>query len=229
MKRFLTFSDGSSISYDYTAKNIKNIYIRISKSGDISVTAPNRTPISRVEDFIISKQGFICKSLIKATPKTELTNLDKIKIFDTTYPVVLQKSSKNNAAIINNTLTVCYKEDADIKQLLDRFLLSVSKDVFYNTLVDCYNNFNVCKIPFPELKIRLLKSRWGTCHVTKKIITLNANLVKYPISVLRYVIYHELSHLVVPNHSNRFYSVLKTVCPDYKMQNNILKNYNTSY
>lgn len=54
-------------------------------------------------------------------------------------------------------------------------------------------------------------SNWGSCSV-KKNINLNINLVNLPEHLMRYVILHELCHLVYMNHSSEFHTLLNSVC-----------------
>ena len=60
------------------------------------------------------------------------------------------------------------------------------------------------------------KSRWGACHCTRKDIDISTKLLLAPIQVLEYVIVHELAHLIEPNHSPRFWNIVKSVDPHYK-------------
>lgn len=54
-------------------------------------------------------------------------------------------------------------------------------------------------------------SNWGSCSI-KRNINLNVNLVNLPEHLIRYVILHELCHLVYMNHGTRFHALLDSVC-----------------
>lgn len=54
-------------------------------------------------------------------------------------------------------------------------------------------------------------SNWGSCSAQRNI-NLNVNLVNLPEHLIRYVILHELCHLVYMNHGSRFHSLLDSVC-----------------
>ena len=76
----------------------------------------------------------------------------------------------------------------------------MAEEVFLRQLNYCYSRFTE-KIPYPQLKIRSMKSKWGVCNITKKKVTIKLELIKYDLKYLNYVIIHELAHLVYPNHS----------------------------
>ena len=88
-------------------------------------------------------------------------------------------------------------------------------ELFQNRLEFNYQRFEE-KIPFPDLKIRNMKTRWGVCNKKTKTITLNSNLMKYDITKLDYVIVHELSHFIYFDHSSNFWNIVSKYCKDYK-------------
>lgn len=51
-------------------------------------------------------------------------------------------------------------------------------------------------------------SRWGSCSPDGGTVRLSLQLARYPDWVLDYVIVHELAHLVVPTHDQRFWSLV---------------------
>lgn len=95
-------------------------------------------------------------------------------------------------------------------------------DKFFSILSENFPLFAAYKIPFPTLKVRKMNSRWGSCNVVKKIITLNSRLYFKEDYLIKYVVLHELSHLVYADHSKNFYAVLKSVMPDYKQAEKLL-------
>lgn len=65
------------------------------------------------------------------------------------------------------------------------------------------------------VKVREQRSRWGSCSA-KGTLTFNWRLVFAPLSVFDYLIAHEVAHLAEMNHSDRFWQVTASLCPDYK-------------
>lgn len=76
-----------------------------------------------------------------------------------------------------------------------------------------------------ELKIRKMKTRWGSCNTKAKRIWINEALICLAPELLEYVMIHELAHLIEPGHNARFYGVMDTYLPDWKTRKNILKTF----
>ncbi|HXV97711.1 MAG TPA: M48 family metallopeptidase, partial [Anaerolineae bacterium] len=70
-------------------------------------------------------------------------------------------------------------------------------------------------LPFKRAAIRGQKSRWGSCSSTGTI-SLNYKLLFLPVSLVRYVLIHELCHTRYLNHSKKFWSLVKQKEPAYK-------------
>lgn len=88
-------------------------------------------------------------------------------------------------------------------------------DYINSEFIRVYDLFQKYKINKPSLKLRKMKSRWGSCNYVKGIITLNTNLIYCTKEQISYVIVHEFSHLLVHNHSKDFYKVVEIYVPDY--------------
>lgn len=63
-----------------------------------------------------------------------------------------------------------------------------------------------------RVSVRNQSTRWGSCSV-RGVVSLNWRLLQIPPSVRDYVILHELAHLVHLNHSARFWTLVKQMCP----------------
>lgn len=87
-----------------------------------------------------------------------------------------------------------------------------------------YPYYEKMGIQMPLIKFRKMVSRWGSCNKQKGIITFSTNLRFTPPDCVRYVIWHEFTHLIVPNHSKSFYKELEAVCPDWKRCRHIMKS-----
>ncbi len=63
-------------------------------------------------------------------------------------------------------------------------------------------------VEFAEAKIVDNRYRWGSCTINSNL-TFNWRLIKAPMTVIDYVVVHELAHLIEPNHTPRFWNIVK--------------------
>ena len=97
----------------------------------------------------------------------------------------------------------------------DKWYKNECERVFSERIEYCLQSFN--DIPRFSLRIRKMTSRWGVNNVTKKIITLNSELLKRDVTLIDYVIVHELCHFYEANHSSRFWAQVEKRYPYYKL------------
>lgn len=88
-----------------------------------------------------------------------------------------------------------------------------------STFEEVYELFKREKIKKPVLRLKNVKSRWGSCNSEKGIIMLSTNLIYCTKEQIYYVIVHEFSHLLIQNHSADFYKTVEKYCADYKRIN----------
>ena len=67
-------------------------------------------------------------------------------------------------------------------------------------------------VSFGQARIVDSRYRWGSCTVRDNV-NLNWRLIKAPVFVIDYVIAHELAHLLEPNHTPRFWNIVRTQVP----------------
>lgn len=141
-----------------------------------------------------------------------------------------KKEAKN---LLGKKLNVIYKDvkrpiyDSGVITVKDDTMLNnwykqKAKDVFKKYLDEAYYVFDE-KIPYPIIKVRSMKTRWGVCNRRDNSVTLNLELIKKDPEYLNYVIVHELSHFIHFDHSRAFWRVVEKYCPDYKTVRKKLK------
>ena len=102
-----------------------------------------------------------------------------------------------------------------VKALLDEWYRGHARQVFVERLAACYPRVERLGIAFPQLAVRVMRSRWGSCSPSGRI-TLNVKLIQMPTAHIDYVIYHELCHLAEPSHNARYYDLLGRALPDWR-------------
>ena len=68
-----------------------------------------------------------------------------------------------------------------------------------------------------EIRIKRMRTRWGSCNPEARRVWLNLELVKKPVSCLEYVLVHEMVHLVERDHSDRFRELMDGLLPTWRI------------
>lgn len=73
----------------------------------------------------------------------------------------------------------------------------------------------LAQLSYTRLSIRDQRTRWGSCS-RSGAISFNWRLLLAPEAVLDYVVWHEVCHLSVMDHSPRFWALVARHCPDHR-------------
>lgn len=195
-------------------KNNKNTYLRIKEDLNLYITTNLYISDKEIEKMIIDNQKSIENMLLKQINKNTFNN--KFMYLGKNYDVV----NINDDRIILGDNKIFVGKNIDVNV----FLKNQANSLFLKRLNYWYDKFDR-SIPYPKLKIRKMKSRWGVCNFKDNIVTLNLELIKRELECLDYVIVHELSHFIEPNHSRSFWMVVEANYPSYKEIRRKLKNY----
>lgn len=76
---------------------------------------------------------------------------------------------------------------------------------------------------YPQIRLRWMRSQWGSCAYARSKITMNLRLIHYPRICLHYVLLHEYTHFLVHGHGPVFWKEAAKRMPDYKEAEKILK------
>ena len=67
-----------------------------------------------------------------------------------------------------------------------------------------------------EWRIKRMKTKWGSCNAKAKLVWLNLELAKKSPGCLEYVVVHELVHLMVRKHGERFLGLMDRHLPGWR-------------
>jgi len=198
-------------------KSTKNTYIRVKDNLDIYVTSNYFTTDKYILDLINKNLESIRSMLDKTKKRIEIQEGKKEHFYylGKKYDLVYL----NNEGIMFGENKVFVNPKFD----LNKWYKKQASIVFQEELDKMYQAF-CYDIPYPSLTVRSMKTRWGVCNVKTKRVTLNLELIKRDIKYLDYVIIHELSHLLYPNHSKEFWNCVHDNMKDYKVVRKELKS-----
>lgn len=198
--------DNEDYEVEILKKGNKNTYVRVKENLTIQVTTNHFATKHDIKNLLDRNQDFLRKTLGKR--EIEKQKDDEFYFLGKKFDIVVVPILKG-VEIDGNKL---YVPD---KSLLDKWLKKQTLSIFEERLKYNYNLFEE-NIPYPHLRIRSMKTRWGVCNRKNLIVTINSKLIRESIEKIDYVIIHELSHLVHFNHSRDFWEVVEKYCPKYK-------------
>lgn len=197
-------------------KNNKNLYIRVTDDLKIKVTCPYLYSKKMIKDIINNNSKSIIRMINSKIKENNRHIKDENKLLDKDINVIYKDVKKP----LFDGLNLKIKD----KNMLDKWYKEKALQLFQIYLDEAYDVFEE-KIPYPKLKVRKMKTRWGVCNKRDNSVTLNLDLIKKDPSYLNYVIVHELSHFVHFNHSKSFWQLVEKYCPEYKKVRKDLKEY----
>ena len=80
------------------------------------------------------------------------------------------------------------------------------------------------KVHVAGMTVREQRSRWASCSPAGRI-SVNLRVLALPPSIRDYLVVHELSHLLEPNHSRRYWKRVGEFFPDYRFAEEELRRY----
>lgn len=229
---------GEVIEYTLARKKVKNVNMRVKADGSVSVSAPSRVSAKQIDDFVRSRYDFIRSSVERLSVESKsglqeyddakiYANGDKLSFLGEELTVEIVQGREDGVYVSDGKLVIStfdVKNSDYVQKLLRNFYYNSAVSLFRELNEEVsqvfFERFHIGKVP---IKLRKMKTRWGSCHVTDGFIVMNTRLVSYPKGCARYVFVHEYSHFIEPNHSPQFYAVVASVMPDYKTFSSQLK------
>lgn len=184
------------------------------------VTCQKKMSITDVESFIIKHKDWVISHLKQ--DRVNLYDQEMLSLWGKRFETKYTKNRKDHLFFDGETLLVFEQYDL-YKSLEAYYKRETIKEMtrIINEEKSILNEyFDMFDLTF---KSQLMKSRLGSCISSKKIIKLNSLLARFDRKYLKIVLYHELVHLNIQNHSKNFYNLLEKICPNYKPINKELK------
>ena len=214
----------------------KNMYIRIKPpDGEITVSAPSRTSDKLIKNFILRKIPEITKARERMRKQFRQSKREYVS-GETCYfwgvPYMLQVVYEGKCSKIQRVpgrIIMTVPEGTPLekrKKLLIEWYRRELKYMLGLLLPECERRVGV---KITSCTVRNMKTRWGSCNISRKRILINLQLVKKPLDCLEYVLIHELVHLLEKNHTNRFKSLVEEYYPAWREAKQILADMPLDY
>jgi predicted metal-dependent hydrolase len=213
-----------------TRKWIKNIYIEVNRQAQVECRVPFRISQKEIDKFISSKLNWIKKHINQRLQVQERANeirsQNSLRILGEEYDIVLEVGEPQ-IVIKDNTFSIHVRDIKDIKEIKKTFLSwwEHQASALYCAILDkLFGQVFPRGYKKPSLRVRWLKTLWGSYKRTSNLITINATLLKADVKAIESVILHELTHIVYAYHNQFFYQFMTKYMPDWREREKELKH-----
>ena len=221
-----------AIQVEVRKRNVKSLRIGVfPPTGRVRVTAPLNYDQKLIESVVIKKMNWIRRQQENLRMQERVTPREAVSGESYFY-----KGKKYKLYVVNGKL----RGDLQIINS-SRMELSISPTAKSSTRLNVIENFyrkalqDELDILVPQLSrnmglklerysIRKMKNRWGSCDPKRKRITVNLELIQKNPACLKYIIIHELVHMLEAKHNQRFRELMDAHLSNWRHIRDILNS-----
>ncbi|MEA3490998.1 MAG: SprT family zinc-dependent metalloprotease [Campylobacterota bacterium] len=208
---------------------LKYIYLRFDPDGGLIIKSP-KVSQREIEKILIKKAAWITKSRQKLLNRQgrplEFKEGERVLYLGELYPLHFENSNIKSSSLLfdeREGFSLCYSEfDPDIfTTLVEKFY----KQEAQSLIPEITHHYASQMQLYPtKITFRKARSQWGSCNSTNAI-SFNYFMIKLPLTVIQYIVVHELAHIRYKHHQKDFWELVNTYLPDYKERQKELKKY----
>lgn len=238
MKKVILLEE-NYVEYELQYKNVKRINLRVHRDGRVCVSANRFVAQRQIDAFLVQNADFILQTLerfrkmreagdgMAAGKNRQYNDGDILYLGGEKYRLRVMAGNRESVEKIGNVLLLTQKDVQNAerrKRMMDKFMTERCRERIEVLCRQVYPAFQRLGVAWPEIRIRSMVSRWGSCHPAKGIVTFARQLVEVPESCMEYVVVHEFAHFIHPDHSSEFHRFMSMMMPDWKERRNLLNN-----
>lgn len=220
----------SGIQVEIVRKGIKNLHVGVyPPNGRVRAAVPLRIGDDAVRLALISRLGWIRRQR-RAFLEQDRQSAREMVTGETHYvegrscrlKVVSSEAPASVELRNNRTLLIQIRPELNADQrlaVLERWYRNRLK-AMAGELVRIWSKR--LRLPMPDLGVRKMRTKWGSCNQSAGRIWLNLELAKKPVQCLEYIVVHELMHLKERHHNERFASLMSKAMPDWRLRRDLL-------
>jgi hypothetical protein len=211
------------ISIAITRKNIKHVHLSVHPpSGRVTLAVPKRTRPEVARAYAVSQIGWIrrkqsqLRGQARETPR-QFVERESHYLWGRRYLLsVIENDVKPSVRLTHRRILLTVRPGSD-RVRREAVVHAWHKLLLHGAVPALIRKWE------PKIGVTVaghflqrMKTRWGGCNHRAGTIRLNTELVKKPKDLLEYVVVHEMLHLVVPTHSERFVKLLSRHYPSWR-------------
>jgi len=207
-------------------KGIKNLHIGVyPPNGRVRVAAPLRYDDEAVRLAVISRLPWIRKQQKQFAEQERISEREMVTGETHYYKGkkylldVIEANEPQGIKLVNNKkMQLKAKPGADQKkrmEILQKWYRQRLKEQIPEMLEKWEK---IMCVQVSEVKIKVMKTKWGSCNIEAGRIWLNLELAKKPSECLEYILVHEMTHLFERHHTERFRKLMDQFMQDWRLR-----------
>lgn len=209
---------GRAVDIALQRSSRRSVGLKINADG-LTITLPVRYPIGELDGVLRRKADWILSKLDEVAARPAHIPLGEGGSVDWLGEPHTVRMGYLRGAITADELHLATADPAAIPLALQKLMRREARGFLAERLALWAGRLGLA---YAEFKLTSAGTRWGSC-TSGKVIRLHWRLMQAPLPVIDYVAIHELCHLVELNHSPRFWTLVASVCPDWKAKRDWLK------
>lgn len=205
--------------YEVLRSKRKTLVVHV-RHQQVQVRAPKFVSDKEVRQFVVTHQQWILSKLEQKAShdaqRLDLRNGGRIFYKGRSLRVIIVQASLDSVSTTDSEFRISTRSatQGSAAKTLQRWLIGEAKAILPGRTRALAAHFKVDS-RLKEVVFRKTKTKWGHCTSTGRI-QYNWLIMLAPDAIIDYMICHEVSHLLVMNHSAKFWSLVESVCPDYR-------------
>lgn len=189
--------------------------------GGLTVSVPWRTPEQRIAELLLHAQDWVLRKLdhyaARRPPVRAWTGGALIDFLGRQLRLALIRGHGRPLATLRDdgTLALTLSEPDQADQVRDVVTGWYRRHAAPHFRARAETFAAQLGEPAPRVLLSSALGRWGSCNARREV-RLNWRLMQAPAHVIDYVVAHEVAHLRVMSHSQRFWKVVRRLHPDYE-------------
>lgn len=220
------------IEFELVRKNVKNINLNVKPDMTVVISANNMVPIDYILKFVREKAPWIVKKVAyfkdvqpEQCTEKEYISGESFKYLGKQYRLRVDEAEEESVKYFQGFIELRIKDKknhAKKEMLINEWFKEKAVLNFAESLKRVFPLVEKYGVKKPDIQIRTMKARWGSCIKDKNTIMINYELIKAPKFCIDYVVLHELVHFIHRNHDVDFYNFMTSLMSDWKQRKEIL-------
>ena len=215
--------DAQTISYTLrVSRRAKRLQMRMTPEDGLVVVLPAGLDVSLVGPFLETHREWIRRHAERhdhwRAQRGPETLADGARVLFRGEPQVVRlatlprPNARSRVAHRDGVIILTVASAEEARPVLERWMRQRAREAVLEEIArfDADGRF-----PHRSICLRDQKTRWGSCS-RRGTLSFNWRLIMAPPEVLRYVVAHELAHTRQPNHSARFWRLVRKLYGDYE-------------